>query len=164
MVMATAPATPCPICKGEGSYLDMVQWSDGPGMAGHRCSLCDGTGQVRMPLDRLALFYKSLFEETDRRLNDLKVQIALVFSEQDRAPIDPPLKDAPAPGNSYGERRKRLDAMIAELPRVKPGDCGHTDPAICRANIDKYPTSALASGCAVTAGIPQADPRVRRPF
>jgi hypothetical protein len=155
---ATAEAAPgieCPACKGKGSVPDMVLWSDGWGMSERQCSLCDHTGRIDADPVTLAIRYKERAEAAERKHRAFVVHTALYLKTSRGELPDPPFADAPAPSSYPSTWLPYLCKEIEQLPRLQPGACGHTDPAVCRENIQKYPTSAQDAVCRVTLGLPQ---------
>lgn len=155
MSSATSSTSECPNCKGTGSTPEMVNWSDGWGMTQRHCGLCDHTGRIAADPVTLALRYKQQAEELAAKHRAFVLHTALYLKTSRGQMPDPPFKNAPG-ASSYPETwLPYLCKEIQQLPRVQPGDCGHTDPAVCREKVEKYPTSMQDAVCRVTLGLPQ---------
>ncbi len=159
MTAASATTIECPMCHGQGSYFGYVEWSDGLGGTQIRCYLCDATGQLDADPATLALRYKEQLAELQQQHRQFVISTACYLKTSRGQLPDPPFKDAPSP-SSYPEHHLKVicDAVKA-LPRLQPGACGHTDPDVCRANVEKYPTSYQDAVCRVTLGLPQRPTR-----
>jgi hypothetical protein len=145
----------CPACNGAGSVPEMVNWSDGWGMTQRNCSLCDHTGRIDADPVALAIRYKEQAEAAELKHRQFVLHTALYLKTSRGQLPDPPFADAPGPSSYPSTWLPYLCAEIKQLPRLQPGACGHTDLAICRENIEKYPTSAQDAVCRVTLGLPQ---------
>ena len=144
----------CQACNGKGSYTDMVYWSDGPGMAEHRCPLCDGTGQVDDNPAALAIRYKEELAALQQQHRRFVISTALYLKTSRGQMPDPPFVVAPSP-SSYPEHHLEVICKeVKKLPRLERGSHEHGDE-VCRQNIEKYPTSYLDSTCRASLGMPQ---------
>lgn len=161
--LSPEPTIECPICHGAGHYQDYVMWSDGLGGVEMNCYLCDATGRLDDTPAQLALRYKRQLAELAQQHRRFVIATACYLKTRRGELPDPPFADAPSP-SSYPEHH--LEAICKEvktLPRLQPGACGHADPATCRENVEKYPTSYQDAVCRVTLGLPQLAAAQRRP-
>jgi hypothetical protein len=115
----TTTAIPCPLCSGAGTYVAAVEWSDGLGMAEHRCGLCDGAGTLPTSLASLALQQKQRAETAEAALRQLRVHVALYLATSAGRLPDPPLADATRPSSCPETWRRYLEDATADLPRVE---------------------------------------------
>lgn len=152
---ATTHKVECPTCHGKGTYFGYVQWSDGLGGTDLFCYLCDRTGYLDADPVTLARRYKERLAEVEGEYRKFVLHTAMYLKTSRGQMPDPPFKAAPATTSNPSVWLEKICKEIKKLARVQPGDCGHTDPAICRQNIEKYPTSYQDNVCRVTVGMPQ---------
>jgi hypothetical protein len=117
----------CSWCQGKGVVNEMVEWSDGLGVAERVCDLCDGTKVIPDDLSQSYVNIKGRKYELEAALSALKTKVALYLTTSRGLLPNPPLDGASNPSADATTWLAYLLRDISNIERVTDGYFGERE-------------------------------------